>query len=63
MEAMCLQFSKEAGHVVEECKLRVVYASPRQPPSTVAQGSEEGSSTRASHNENGNTSSSEVGFL
>ncbi|XP_039036300.1 vesicle-associated protein 1-2-like [Hibiscus syriacus] len=37
-------FNKEAGHVVEECKLRVVYVSP--PP--VQEGSEEGSSAGVS---------------
>ncbi|KAK2409761.1 Vesicle-associated protein 1-2 [Trifolium repens] len=47
-------FNKEAGHVVEECKLRVVYVSPPQPPSPVAEGSEEGSSPRGSVSENGN---------
>ncbi|KAJ7944748.1 Vesicle-associated 1-1-like protein [Quillaja saponaria] len=52
-------FSKEAGHVVEECKLRVVYVSPPQPPSPVAEGSEEGSSPRGSLSENGNVNGSE----
>ncbi|PON40640.1 Vesicle-associated membrane-protein-associated protein, partial [Parasponia andersonii] len=47
-------FNKDAGHVVEECKLRVVYVSPPQPPSPVAEGSEEGSSPRGSVSENGN---------
>ncbi|XP_058778207.1 vesicle-associated protein 1-2-like [Vicia villosa] len=47
-------FNKEAGHVVEECKLRVVYVAPPQPPSPVQEGSEEGSSPRVSFNENGN---------
>ncbi|MED6106878.1 Vesicle-associated protein 1-2 [Stylosanthes scabra] len=47
-------FNKEAGHVVEECKLRVVYLAPTQPPSPVAEGSEEGSSPRGSVSENGN---------
>ncbi|KAK7251767.1 hypothetical protein RIF29_35255 [Crotalaria pallida] len=46
-------FNKEAGHVVEECKLRVVYVSPPQPPSPVPEGSEEGSSPRGSVSENG----------
>ncbi|KAK1376378.1 Vesicle-associated protein 1-2 [Heracleum sosnowskyi] len=53
-------FSKEAGHVVEECKLKVVYVAPPQPPSPVAEGSEEGSSPRASHMDNGNSNNSEV---
>ncbi|XP_015896617.2 vesicle-associated protein 1-2 isoform X2 [Ziziphus jujuba] len=49
-------FNKEAGHVVEECKLRVLYVSPPQPPSPVPEGSEEGSSPRGSISENGNVS-------
>ncbi|KAK7307789.1 hypothetical protein VNO77_41159 [Canavalia gladiata] len=49
-------FNKEAGHVVEECKLRVLYVAPPQPPSPVAEGSEEGSSPRGSVSENGNLS-------
>ncbi|KAL8149192.1 hypothetical protein AgCh_006268 [Apium graveolens] len=53
-------FSKEAGHVVDECKLRVVYVAPPQPPTPVAEGSEEGSSPRASHMDNGNSNSYEV---
>ncbi|KAI9076503.1 hypothetical protein K1719_041489 [Acacia pycnantha] len=52
-------FNKEAGHVVEESKLRVVYVSPPQPPSPVPEGSEEGSSPRASVSENGNVSSAD----
>ncbi|KAI3468936.1 hypothetical protein Pfo_025599 [Paulownia fortunei] len=34
-------FNKDQGQV-EECKLKVVYVAPRQPPSPVAEGSEEG---------------------
>ncbi|XP_048447579.1 vesicle-associated protein 1-2 isoform X1 [Pyrus x bretschneideri] len=52
-------FNKEAGHVVEECKLRVVYVPPPQPPSPVPEGSEEGSSPRVSATENGNVNISE----
>ncbi|KAJ1390120.1 Vesicle-associated membrane-protein-associated protein [Sesbania bispinosa] len=52
-------FNKEAGHVVEECKLRVVYVSPPQPPSPVPEGSEEGSSPRGSVSENRNTNGSD----
>ncbi|KAF2604237.1 hypothetical protein F2Q70_00028860 [Brassica cretica] len=48
-----LQFSKEAGHRVEETKLRVVYVDPPRPPSPVREGSEEGSSPRASVSDNG----------
>ncbi|KAA8522230.1 hypothetical protein F0562_012903 [Nyssa sinensis] len=53
-------FNKEAGRVVEECKLRVIYVSPPLPPSPVAEGSEEGSSPRVSLTENGNLNGSEV---
>ncbi|GFZ14220.1 plant VAP homolog 12 [Actinidia rufa] len=53
-------FNKEAGHVVEECKLKVIYVSPPQPPSPVAEGSEEGSSPKASMLDNGNLNTSEV---
>uniref|UniRef100_A0A7N0TD43 MSP domain-containing protein n=1 Tax=Kalanchoe fedtschenkoi TaxID=63787 RepID=A0A7N0TD43_KALFE len=45
-------FNKEEGKVVEEFKLRVVYISTK-PPSPVPEGSEEGSSPRASALENG----------
>lgn len=47
------QFSKETGNQVEECKLRVSYVAPRQPPSPVREGSEEGTSPRVSVSENG----------
>ncbi|KAK9273969.1 hypothetical protein L1049_018782 [Liquidambar formosana] len=50
-------FNKEDGKVVEEIKLRVVYI-PANPPSPVPEGSEEGSSPRASMLENGNQSAS-----
>ncbi|KAG6749344.1 hypothetical protein POTOM_046388 [Populus tomentosa] len=52
-------FNKEAGHEVEECKLRVVYVAPPGPPSPVREESEEGSSPRASVSDNGNFSTSE----
>ncbi|XP_017973170.1 PREDICTED: vesicle-associated protein 1-2 [Theobroma cacao] len=52
-------FNKEAGHVVEECKLRVVYVSPPQPPSPVPEGSEEGSSPRGSVSDNGHVNAAE----
>lgn len=45
--------------MVEECKLRVVYVSPPQPPSPVPEGSEEGSSPRGSVMENGNVNGAE----
>lgn len=48
-------FNKEDGKVVEECKLRVVYAPPPQPPSPVPEGSEEGLSPRASDSGKQNT--------
>ena len=31
-------FNKDSGHIVEECKLKVVYVSPPQPPSPVPEG-------------------------
>lgn len=48
-----LQFSKESGNRVEESKLRVAYVPPPRPPSPVREGSEEGSSPRASVSDNG----------
>ncbi|GAB4834176.1 Vesicle-associated protein 1-2 [Ancistrocladus abbreviatus] len=51
-------FNKEAGNVVEETKLRVVYVSPPQPPSPVPEGSEEGGSPQGSVSENGNLNGS-----
>ncbi|KAM7273909.1 hypothetical protein ACFE04_028573 [Oxalis oulophora] len=53
-------FNKEAGHIVEEYKLRVIYMSPPQPPSPVPEGSEEGSSPRASVSDNGAANGSET---
>uniref|UniRef100_A0A6N2N9S1 MSP domain-containing protein n=1 Tax=Salix viminalis TaxID=40686 RepID=A0A6N2N9S1_SALVM len=53
-------FSKEAGHLVEECKLRVLYDSPPQPPSPVHEGSEEGSSPRGSVSDNGNVNGADL---
>lgn len=53
-------FNKELGNVVEECKLRVIYVAPPQPPSPVPEGSEEGSSPRGSVSDNGNINGSEV---
>ncbi|CAA2954218.1 vesicle-associated 1-2 [Olea europaea subsp. europaea] len=46
-------FSKESGNRVEESKLRVAYVPPPRPPSPVREGSEEGSSPRASVSDNG----------
>ncbi|KAM5554793.1 hypothetical protein ABKV19_022954 [Rosa sericea] len=53
-----VQFNKESGHNVEECKLKVNYVDPPRPPSPVREGSEEGSSPRASV-DNGNFNDSE----
>ncbi|XP_077235454.1 vesicle-associated protein 1-3-like [Tasmannia lanceolata] len=50
-------FNKEAGKVVDEFKLRVVY-SPANPPSPVPEGSEEGNSPRVSVLDNGNQNTS-----
>ncbi|XXG43094.1 hypothetical protein AAC387_Pa01g3207 [Persea americana] len=47
-------FNKESGNLVEECKLRVFYVSPPQPPSPVPEEAEEGSSPRAFLSDNGN---------
>ncbi|KAK6240029.1 hypothetical protein QUC31_005498 [Theobroma cacao] len=52
-------FNKESGHHVEECKLRVVYVAPPRPPSPVREGSEEGSSPRASVSDNGSLNAAE----
>ncbi|XP_009795191.1 vesicle-associated protein 1-2-like [Nicotiana sylvestris] len=52
-------FNKEERSHVEDCKLRVVYVPPQQPPSPVQEGSEEGSSPRASVSENGAVNTSE----
>ncbi|XP_047983943.1 vesicle-associated protein 1-1-like [Salvia hispanica] len=48
-------FSKASGNQVDECKLKVTYVPPPQPPSPVREGSEEGSSPRASVSDNGTT--------
>ncbi|KAJ8749006.1 hypothetical protein K2173_013448 [Erythroxylum novogranatense] len=52
-------FNKQAEHEVEECKLRVVYVVPPRPTSPVQEGSEEGTSPRASVSDNGHLSASE----
>ncbi|KAK4723948.1 hypothetical protein R3W88_026727 [Solanum pinnatisectum] len=51
-------FNKESGNYVEDCKLKVVYVPP-QLPSPVREGSDEGSSPRASLSENGAVNTSE----
>ncbi|MCD9645851.1 hypothetical protein HAX54_035150 [Datura stramonium] len=53
-------FNKEEGRVVDECKLKVIYLPPPQPPSPVAEGSEEGSSPKESVKDNGHQNGSEV---
>ncbi|CAL1401501.1 unnamed protein product [Linum trigynum] len=52
-------FNKEAGHQVEETKLKVVYVAPPQPPSPVPEGSEEGSSPRGSVSDNSHVNGAE----
>ncbi|PKA46473.1 Vesicle-associated protein 1-2 [Apostasia shenzhenica] len=52
-------FSRDSGNKFDEVRLRVIYVSPPQPPSPVHEGSDEGSSPRASVNENGNLDISE----
>ncbi|EES12558.2 hypothetical protein BDA96_06G176300 [Sorghum bicolor] len=47
-------FLKESGNVVDEVKLKVVYVPPPKPPSPVREGSEEGSSPRASLSDGSN---------
>ncbi|XP_058736784.1 vesicle-associated protein 1-2-like [Vicia villosa] len=51
-------FSREAGHNVEECKLRVLYVTPPGPPSPVREGSDEDSSPD-SVSENGHSNVTE----
>uniref|UniRef100_A0A1D1YB25 Vesicle-associated protein 1-2 n=2 Tax=Anthurium amnicola TaxID=1678845 RepID=A0A1D1YB25_9ARAE len=53
-------FTKESGKTVEECRLRVLYVSPPQPPSPVPEGSEEGSSPRPSVSDNGTLNASDL---
>ncbi|XP_076885856.1 vesicle-associated protein 1-2-like [Bidens hawaiensis] len=53
-------FNKESGNQVDECKLKVSYVAPPQPPSPVREGSEEGSSPRASLLDNGTVNTTEV---
>ncbi|KAM7256661.1 hypothetical protein ACFE04_012402 [Oxalis oulophora] len=53
-------FNKDSGNIVEESKLRVIYVSPPEPPSPVAEESEEGSSPRGSVSDNGNANGSET---
>lgn len=53
MFCFVLKFNKESGNHVEESKLRVSYVPPPRPPSPVREGSEEGSSPRASVSDNG----------
>ncbi|KAI8572324.1 hypothetical protein RHMOL_Rhmol01G0189100 [Rhododendron molle] len=52
-------FHKESGNTVEECKLRVSYVAPPQPPSPVREGSDEGSSPRVSASDNGTLNTAE----
>ncbi|KAJ3706573.1 hypothetical protein LUZ61_010278 [Rhynchospora tenuis] len=55
-------FSKDSGNEVDEVKLRVAYVAPPRPPSPVHEGSEEGSSPRASLSDNGHLTGSEFSF-
>ena len=55
-----MQFTKESGNVVDEVKLKVVYVPPPKPPSPVREGSEEGSSPRASLSDGSNLNYQEV---
>lgn len=49
--------------MVDERKLKVVYVQPPRPPSPVREGSEEGSSPRASLSEGGNLNYQDVRCL
>lgn len=53
-------FTKESGNVVDEVKLKVVYVPPPKPPSPVREGSEEGSSPRASLSDGSNLNYQEM---
>ncbi|KAG5592919.1 hypothetical protein H5410_043433 [Solanum commersonii] len=53
-------FNKAEGRVVDECKLKVIYLPPAQPPSPVAEGSEEGFSPKESMKDNGHQNGSEA---
>ncbi|XP_071705707.1 vesicle-associated protein 1-2-like [Rutidosis leptorrhynchoides] len=52
-------FSKQPGRVVEECKLRVIYLPPPQPPSPVLEEPDEGASPKVSF-DSGNLNGTEV---
>ncbi|KAI3707360.1 hypothetical protein L6452_25803 [Arctium lappa] len=52
-------FSKNSGSVVEECKLKVVYLPPPQPPSPVLEEPDEGMSPKVSFTESTNLNSSQ----
>ncbi|KAJ9556191.1 hypothetical protein OSB04_010805 [Centaurea solstitialis] len=52
-------FSKNSGRVIEECKLKVVYLPPPQPPSPVLEDPNEGMSPKVSFAENTNLISSQ----
>ncbi|XP_076930744.1 vesicle-associated protein 1-1-like [Bidens hawaiensis] len=56
-------FSKQPGRVVEECKLRVIYLPPPQPPSPVLEEPNEGISPKVSFNSRSFNGSSEVRSL
>ncbi|RVW94281.1 Vesicle-associated protein 1-1 [Vitis vinifera] len=47
-------FNKDSGHIIEECKLKVVYISHPQPPSPVPDGSEDGPSPKGPSTDNSN---------
>ncbi|TMW94383.1 hypothetical protein EJD97_010358 [Solanum chilense] len=53
-------FNKEEGRVVDECKLKVIYLPPAQPPFPVAEGLEEGSPPKESMKDNGHENGSEA---
>ncbi|KAI3716839.1 hypothetical protein L1987_68026 [Smallanthus sonchifolius] len=53
-------FSREPGRVVEECKLKVIYLPPPQPPSSVLEDPNEGASPKVSFDSGSFNRSSEV---
>ncbi|KAL6990348.1 Vesicle-associated protein 1-2 [Sarracenia purpurea var. burkii] len=59
MDITSEMFNKESGNVIEECKLKVAFVPPPQPPSPVQEVSDEGFSPRASISDNGTVNATE----
>ncbi|XP_076916912.1 vesicle-associated protein 1-2-like [Bidens hawaiensis] len=60
--SLSLQFIKQPGRVVEECKLRVIYLPPPQPPSPVLEEPNKGISPKVTFNSRSFNGSSEVRY-